>query len=163
MPPTYPVGKSDRKKQNSILLWQQFGPFATRNLSAAMYVNSNGFLPDTWDWVASKHLLHLPHPLNKEDLAEPHAEATDENMGLPFGLSQDRPSSFPFSGDSVVPKKVPKPPPPVHKGAASASPSPAKSSGSVKGPPSRGGSSWGSDWPSTCTPARDWRPRRWYQ
>ena len=162
VPPVYPVGKSDRKKQNSISLWQKHAPFATRNYSAAMYVNANGILPDTWDWVASRYLLHLPPPLNPEDLADPPVEATDENMGLPFGLSQDRPSPLPISGDPALPKKVPKPPPPAHKGAASVSPSPAKSSGSVKGSPSRGGSSWDSDWPSNYTQARDWRPRRWY-
>ena len=162
VPPAYPVGKSDRKKQNSISLWQSYGPFATRNYSAAMYVNANGILPDSWDWVASRHLLHLPSPLNAEDLAAPPVEASDENMGLPFGLSQDRPSPLPLSGDTALPKKVSKPPPPVHKGGASVSPSPAKSSGSVKGSPSRAGSSWEGDWRSTSSQARDWRQRRWY-
>ena len=32
--PDLPDRKSDRKKQNSTLLWQQFGPFGTRNLLA---------------------------------------------------------------------------------------------------------------------------------
>ena len=162
-PPAYAVGKSDRKKQNSISLWQSLGPFATRNYAAALYANANGILPDSWDWIASKHLLKLPYPLNTEDITSPPVEASDDNLGLQFGLSQERPSSFTPSGDSTLPKKASKPPPPVHKGGASVSPSPAKSSGSVKGPPSRGGSSWDSDWPSTYTPARDWRPRRWYQ
>ena len=110
-----------------------------------------------WDWVASRHPFHLPPPLNQEDLADPPVEATDENMGLPFGLSRDRPSSLPISGDSALPKKVPKPPPPAHKGAASASLSPVALSrvllrvvvprGIVTGP----------------LMARYWRPRRWCQ
>ena len=82
VPPACPVSKSDRKKQNSISLWQSHGPFATRNYSAAMYANANGTLPDSWDWVASKHLLHLPSPLNPEDLAGPPKEVPCENMGL---------------------------------------------------------------------------------
>ena len=150
----------DRK--NSIFLWQRHGPFATRNYAAALYANANGILPDSWDWIASKHLLRLPSPLNTEDLADPPVEASDENMGLPFGLSQERPSPSTPSGDSAVPKKVSKPPPPVHKGGASVSPSPAKSSGSVKGSSSRAGSPWRSDWHSTSSQARDWRQRRWY-
>ena len=87
VPPAYSVGKSERKKQNSILLWQRHGPFATRNYAAALYANANGILPDSWDWIASKHLLRLPYPLNTEDLSSPPVEVSDDNMGLPFGLS----------------------------------------------------------------------------
>ena len=163
IPPTYSVGKSDRKKQNSILLWQRHGPYATRNYAAALYANANGILPDSWDWIASKHILRLPSPLNPEDISAPPVEVGDESMGLPFGLSQDRPSLASPSGDSSVPKKVPKPPPPVHKGGARVSPSPAKSRGAVQGSSSRAGSPWRSDWHSTSSQARDWQQRRWYK
>ena len=59
-------------------------------------------------------------------------------------------------------KKVGKPPPQVHKSVASVSPSPAKSHGSFKGSPSRGGSSWESDWAPNYAQFRDWQQRRWY-
>ena len=140
MPPTYQIGKLDRKKRNSISLWQKHGPFATRNFSAAMYVNAYGTLPDDWDWVASKHLLTLPYPLNQEDRTE----------------SPERT----LSGKTA--KKATKPPPPVHKGGASVSPSPAKSHGSFKGSPSRGGSSWEGDWKSSGSQFRDWQKHRRY-
>ena len=119
-------------------------------------------MPKAWDWVASKHLLQLPYPLNAEDATSLPVEDPDDNLGLQSGLSRERPSSFTPSGDSTLPKKASKPPPPVHKGGASVSPSPAKSSGSVKGSPSRAGSSWEGDWRSTSSQARDWRQRRWY-
>ena len=67
-----------------------------------------------------------------------------------------------LSGDSTVQKKASKPPPPAHKGGASVSPSPAKSSGSAKGPSSLAGSSWEGDWGPTSSQARDGRPRKWY-
>ena len=158
VPPAYLVGKPDRKKRNSISLRQHHGPFATRNYSAAMYVNANGTLPDSWDWVVSKHLLTLPSPLNSED-------RTDSPERVPYektGLQMDRPSSLPTPVGSSAVKKAAKPPPPVHKGGASVSPSPAKSHGSFKGSPSRGGSSWEGDWNSSCSQFRDWQKRRWY-
>ena len=85
VPPVYPVGRSDRKKQNSISLWQSYGPFATRNYSAATYANANGTLPDSWDWLASKHLLRLPSPLNSEDISHTTEGASVENTGVPEG------------------------------------------------------------------------------
>ena len=105
VPPAYLVGKSDRKKQNSISLWQSLGPFATRNYAAALYANANGILPKAWDWVASKHLLKLPYPLNAEDATSPPVEDPDDNLVLQFGLPRERPSSFTPSGDSTLPKK----------------------------------------------------------
>ena len=162
VPPAYLVGKSDRKKQNSISLWQSFGPFATRNYAAALYANANGILPDSWDWIAKKHLLRLPPALNSEDLADPQVGTSDDNMGLQFGLSQERPSASTPSGDLTRPKKASKPPPPVHKGGASVSPSPAKSSSSVRGSPSRAAPSWDGDWHSAPSQPRNWGRRRWY-
>ena len=151
VPPVYPIGKPDRKKRNAIALWQQYGPFATRNFSAAMYVNTNGTLPDTWDWVASKHLLTLPSPLNTEDRTDSPERVSRERTGL---QADGAPSS------SV--KRMAKPPPPVHQGGASPSPSLAKSSSSVKGSPSRGGSSWGGEWTASSYQSRDWSKNRWY-
>ena len=52
---------------NSTSLWQRFGAVATRNYAAAAYYNANGDLPPSWDWLASKHLVKLPDPLNLED------------------------------------------------------------------------------------------------
>ena len=158
VPPTYPVGKPDRKKRNLISLWQQSGPFATRSYSAAMYVNANGTLPDTWDWVASKHLLSIPSPLNSED----RANSPERAPSVESGLQMDRSSSLPTPVESPAVKKAAKPPPPAHKGGASLSPSPAKSHGSFKGSPSRGGSSWEGDWKSSCSQFRDWQKHRWY-
>ena len=153
VPPSYAVGRSDRKKKNSIHLWQSLGPFANRNFAAAIYANANGgLLPKAWDWVASKHLLQLPYPLNAEDATSLPVEDPDDKLGLQPGPS----------GDSTVQKKASKPPPPVHKGGASVSPSPAKSSGSAKGPSSLAGSSWEGDWGPTSSQARDGRPRKWY-
>ena len=157
VPPVYPVGKPDRKKRNAISLWQQFGPFATRNYSAAMYMNTNGTLPDTWDWVATKHLLALPSPLNRED-------RTDSPERSPFvqsGLQMVGPPlpSAPVEPPSV--KKIAKPPPPVHKGGATLCPGPAKSSSSFKGSPSRG-SSWEGDWNPSGHKSRDWSKHQWY-
>ena len=157
VPPAYPVGKPGRKKRNSISLWQQYGPFATRNYSAAMYVNSNGTLPDSWDWVASKHLLTLPSPLNSED----RTDSPERAPSVQSGLQMDCPPSLPTPVESPVVKKAAKPPPPAHKGGASVSPSPAKSHGSFKGSPSRGGSSWEGDWNSSRSQFRDWQQHWW--
>ena len=158
VPPVYPIGKPDRKKRNAISLWQQYGPFATRNYSAAMYMNTNGTLPDTWDWVASKHLLTLPSPLNMED----RTDSPERSPYVRSGLQMDCSSlpSAPVESPSV--KKIAKPPPPVHKGGATLGPSPAKSSSSFKGSPSRGGSSWGGDWNSSSYKSRDWSKHQWY-
>ena len=158
VPPTYPVGKPDRKKRNLISLWQQFGPFATRNYSAAMYVNSNGTLPDTWDWIATKHLLSIPSPLTPED----RANSPERAPSVDSGWQMDRSSSLPTPAEPIPVKKAAKPPPPAHKGGASISPSPAKSHGSFKGSPSRGGSSWEGDWKAPGSQSREWQKHRWY-
>ena len=146
VPPAYPAGTPDRKKRNQISLWQRFGPFGTRNYAAALYVNANGTLPDTWDWVASKHVLTIPSALNTEDrAASPERDPSgrvDVNINTP-------------------PKKMAKPPPPVHKGGARVSPSPAKSRGSVKGSSQYGGSSWQGDWNPPGSHFRDWKQHRW--
>ena len=64
VPATYDVGRYDRRKANTTLLWQRHGPMATRNYAAAVYYNLYGPLPTPWDWIASKHLVKLPQPLN---------------------------------------------------------------------------------------------------
>ena len=152
VPPSYAVGTPDRKKKNSVYLWQRFGPFASRNYAAAMYANANGSLTPHWDWVASKHVLELPYPLNVEDADALPEETPDSKLGSRVSLS----------GDSTVQKKSSKPPPPVHKGGASVSPSPAKSGGSAKGTSSFAGSSWEGDWGPTSSQARGGRSRGWY-
>ena len=50
-PATYGVGTSDRKKANATRLWQEHGPFAARTYAAALYQNSIGYIPNTWDWL----------------------------------------------------------------------------------------------------------------
>ena len=152
VPPSYAVGRPDRKKKNSVYLWQRFGPFASRNYAAAVYANANGSLTPHWDWVASKHVLELPYPLNVEDATSLPEEHPDVKSGSKAGPS----------GDAMVQKKASKPPPPVHKGGASVSPSPAKSGGSAKGPSSLAGSSWEGDWGPTSSKSRDGRSRGWY-
>ena len=67
IPPVYSVGRLDRKKHNSPALRRRRGPLATRGYAAAAYFNANGELPGSWDWLATKHLLTLPYPLNEED------------------------------------------------------------------------------------------------
>ena len=67
IPPVCSVGGLDRKKHNSTALWQRHGPIVTRGYAAAAYFNANGELPGSWDWLATKHLLTLPYPLNEDD------------------------------------------------------------------------------------------------
>ena len=162
IPPLYPVGTRGRKKQNSTSLRQKFGPYATRSYAAAVYFNANGELPDTWNWLQSKHLLALPYPLNEEDSRKVGEGAslgdTEDAVGSTLGRQSLQPASgFPPSDSSV--RKCPKPPPPVHPSAAS--PSPAKSQSTFKGPPSHGSASWEGDWNSARTQPWDWNSRRW--
>ena len=146
VPPAYPVGTPDRKKRNQIALWQRFGPFGTRNYAAALFVNANGTLPDSWDWVASKHVLTIPSALNMED----RAVSSEGDSSGRLDLNIDPPT-----------KKMAKPPPPVHPGGARVSPSPAKSRGSVKSSSQYGGSSWQGDWNPSGSHFRDWKQHRW--
>ena len=162
-PPVYSVGRPDRKKQNSISLWQSYGPYATRSYSAAMYYNANGILPDTWDWLASRHLLQLPPPLNPEDGSRLEDGASREELGEPSGSTLGRPSVLSAVASFPQNKKIPKPPPPIHPSVASASPSPAQSRGAFKGSPSRGSSSWEGEWNPSRTQSWDWQSRRWPQ
>ena len=166
VPPIYNAGRPDREKLNSTSLWQRFGPFATRNYAAATYYNANGALPDTWDWLASKHLVKLPHPLNLEDCCvledgASHGDTVDA-CGSTAGR-QSTPSAFVNPHTVPQSKKVPKPPPPIHPSVASPSPSPspAKSHGTFKGSPSRGSSSWDGNWHSNRPQTWDWQGRRW--
>ena len=77
------------------------------------------------------------------------------------GSTMGRQSSLPAS---VIPppvsqtKKFPRPPPPIHPNVAS--PGPAKSRGTFKGPLSRGSSSWEGDWHSARYRPWDWNTRR---
>ena len=114
VPPVYPVGRPDRKKNNSTALWQRHGPLATRGYTAAVYFNANGELPASWDWVATKHLLTLPSALNEAYRRE--GVSRDDN--------EDRASVAPGE------QRRPKPPPPIHPTVASPGPSSAVLSGS---------------------------------
>ena len=143
IPPVYSVGRLDRKKRNSTALWQRLGPLATRGYAAAAYFDANGELPGSWDWLATKHLLTLPYPLNEEDRRKGvEGVSPEDNEDAVGPASQER--------------KFPKPPPPVHPNVAS--PSPAKSQGTSKGPPSHGSASWEGGW---NTQPWDWNNRRW--
>ena len=149
---------------NSTSLWQRFGPFATRNYAAATYYNANGELPGSWDWLASKHLVELPYPLNPEDCCVLEDEASHGDTVDACGSTAGRQSTPSASVNlHAVPqtKKFPKPPPPIHPNVASPSPSPAKSHGTFKGSPSRGSSSWDGEWQSARTHPWDWNTRRW--
>ena len=158
VPPVYPVGTPDRKKRNQVFLWQKHGPFGTRNFAAALYVNANGTLPDSWDWVASKHVLTIPSALNMEDRAASPERDSAVRVGVPVGppLALTTPASP--SGT----KKIPKPPPPYHKGGARVSPSPAKSLSSGKGSSHQGSSSWQGDWNPSGSHFQEWQQRRWH-
>ena len=129
IPPVYSVGRLDRKKHNSTALWQRHGPLATRGYAAAAYFNANGELPGSRDWLAAKRLLTLPYPLNEADRRKGVEGVSPEDH-------EEAASSAPGE------KRFPKPPPPVHPNVASPSPSPAKSQGTSKGPPSQGSASW---------------------
>ena len=162
VPPTYAAGRPDRKKSNSISLWQRFGPMATRNYAAAAYYNVNGDLPPSWDWLASRHLVKLPDPLNMEDCRLVDDGASQGDNDDARGSTAGRQSSLPASVNPYpVPQtqKFPKPPPPIHPTVAS--PSPDKSHGAFKGSPSRGSSSWDGEWQSARTHPWDWNTRRW--
>ena len=90
-PPTYDVGKYDRKKANTTQLWQKYGPMATRNHAAAANFNLYGHLPSSWNWIASKHFARLPPPLNPEDLR------TQEDAGSQLALEDKNcPGAPPF-------------------------------------------------------------------
>ena len=113
--------------------------------------------PSSWDWLASKHLVKLPHPLNPEDTRMVEEgdsqEAWDTESGpidspaLP-SLAPSNPSPAP------QPQKVAKPPPPIYP--SRRSPSPAKSS-----VPSKGHESWDGDWNQKRDCPWDWNTRRW--
>ena len=126
VPPVYPVGRPDRKKNNSTALWQRHGPLATRGYTAAAYFNANGELPVSWDWVATTHILTLPSSLNE----------AYRRTGVSRDDNEDRASLAPGE------KRRPKPPPPVHSNVASPGPSSAMS----QGPPSQGSTSWEGGW-----------------
>ena len=158
VPPAYPVGTPDRKKRNQISLWQRFGPFGTRNYAAALFVNANGTLPDSWDWVASKHVLTIPSALNLEDRAASPERDPSVRLDLNIDPSPSLTTQVSLSGA----KKMAKPPPPVHKGGARVSPSPAKSLGSGKGSSQHGSSSWQGDWNPSGSHFQDWQQRRWH-
>ena len=147
VPPAYPVGRPDRKKRNQISLWQRYGPFGARNYAAALYVNANGTLPDSWDWVASKHVLTIPSALHLEDRTDSPERAPTASLDSKMDTSTSFSTQVPPSGM----KKMAKPPPPVHKGGATVSPSPAKSQGSWKG-----------DWNPSGSHFHDWQQHRWY-
>ena len=155
IPPVYSVGRLARKKRNSAALWQRLGPFATRGYTAAAYFNANGELPASWDRLATKHLVTLPYPLNEEDRRK-------GVEGVSLGDNDDAVGST-LGGQSLHPasqdRKFPEPPPPVLPNVAS--PSPAKSHGTSKGPPSHGSSSWEGGWNSARTQPWDWNNRRW--
>ena len=158
VPPAYPIGRPDRKKRNQIYLWQRFGPFGTRNYAAALYINANGTLPDSWDWVASKHVLTIPSALNLEDQSvSPEREAS-----VRLDLPKDSPTPPTTPGSLSGVKKAAKPPPPFHKGGGRVSPSPAKSRGSMKGSSQHGSSSWQGDWSALGPHFRDWQQHRWH-
>ena len=134
VPPVYPVGRLDRKKHNSTSLWQRLGPFGTRNYAAAAYFNANGELPVSRYWLASKHLLTLPYPLNVENSRNGGEGAPIGDNDDAVGSTSGRQSLHPASGISPSAsraKQFPKPPPPVHPNVAS--PSPAMSQSTFKG------------------------------
>ena len=79
VPTTYNVGKCDCRKRNTTKLWQKYGQMANRNYAAAVYFNLYGPLPSAWPWIATKHLVMLPPPLDPE--ASFHVEAESARPG----------------------------------------------------------------------------------
>ena len=155
VPATYDVGRFDRKKANTTQLWQRFGPMATRNYAAAVSYNPYGPLPASWIWIASRHLVRLPPPLNPE--VEFRLALDDERRLCARPMSQyPAPSSFP---PATQPPKSPMPPPPFYP--ARSAPSPAKSSCPSKGNQSYGSPSWGGEWKSRREPPWGWSSRQW--
>ena len=126
--PVYPVGRPDRKKNNSTALWQRHGPLATGGYTAAVSFNAHGELPASWDWVATKHRLTLPCALNE-------AYRRD-------GVSWDDNEDCASVATGGTPVRRPQPPPPIHPTVASPGPSSAGS----QGPPSQGSASWERGW-----------------
>ena len=139
VPTTYDVGKYESRKCNIAKLWQKYGPMATRNYAAAVHFNLYGPLPSAWNWIATKHLVMLPPPLNPEDSY--HVEAASVRPGDASEPSESRlaledkrrsrprpmshsPAPSSFSPAPKPPKKA-KPPPPIYP--ESPAPSPAKS------------------------------------
>ena len=155
VPATYDAGRFDRKKANTTQLWQRFGPMAIRNYAAAVYRNLYGPLPASWNWIASKHLVRLPPPLNPEDCraadeVESQLALDDERRSRARPLPQSpAPSSF---SPAPQPPNNPKPPPPIYP--ARAAPSPAQSSC-----PSKGDQSYG-EWESRRDPPLSWSSRQ---
>ena len=157
VPAAYDVGRFDRRKANTTQLWQRFGPMATRNYATAVYYNLYGPLSTSWNWIASKHLVKLPPPLNPEDRRM--VEEGDSQWALDDeSRSGDRPvlhSPAPLSlSPAAQLSKAAKPPLPIYS--PRFTPSPAKSSC-----PSKGTQSWDGDWNSKREPPWDWNTRQW--
>ena len=158
VPATYEVGTFDRRKANAVRLWQLYGPTASRANAAAVYFNQFGYLPSGWNWLATKHVVMLPPPLDpegrqnvKEDTSRPCAasEPSESRLALedvrrsrPAPMSPS-PATSSFS-PAPKPTRAAKPPPPIYP--ESTSPSPAKSGGRPKGSQSYGKSTWEGDW-----------------
>ena len=130
-------------------------------------------LPSAWNWIATKHLVMLPPPLDPEDSYHVEAESArpgdasepsesrlalkDKRRSRPRPMSHSpAPSSF---SPATQPPKMAKPPPPIYP--ASPAPSPPKSSCPSKGNQSRGNTSWEGDWTFRRDPPWDWSTRTW--
>ena len=173
VPTTYDAGKYDRRKCNTTKLWQKHDPMATRNYAAAVHFNLSGPLPSAWHWIATKHLVMPPPPLNPEDSY--HVEAASVRPGDASEPSESRlaledkrrsrprptpqtPAPLSFS-PPTHPQKMAKPAPPIHP--ENPAPSPAKSSCPSKGNQSYGNTSWEGDWAFRRDPPWDWSTRTW--
>ena len=84
IPATYEAGSLDPRKANAVRLWQLYGPMASRTYAAAMYFNQFGYIPAGWNWIAAKHVVMLPPPLDSAALRP--TDVSDAYVPAPCGL-----------------------------------------------------------------------------
>ena len=89
IPVTYGVGSFGRRKANAVRLWQMHGPVASRTYAAAAYFNTYKYLPPGWNWIATKHVVALPPPLDSAAIRTSDASGQSDSQ---LALEDSRPS-----------------------------------------------------------------------
>ena len=146
IPPCYPFGTDDPKKNRAVRLWQAWGPYATRNFTAANYQNNYGELGAQWDWAAKSRDVGLPAPLDlaarrMDPPGTPGSRGGDGGPPPGFPSPSPRPSSVPPRRPPSVASQPSRAPPSVNPYANVKPPPPARSSffesAAVRPPPER--------------------------
>ena len=101
-PATYEAGSFDRRKANTVRLWQLYGPMASRTYAAAIYFNLLKYIPSGWNWVAAKREVFLLPVL---DSAALRTADTPDQSDSQLALEDARPG-----------RSTPIPPPPASSG-----------------------------------------------